>query len=139
MTDSNFNCHYPVTLAIISVLCSNPSVSSRQASYPSPLSKAHWIAHSAAVPLKIKAFALILLRRIDFRRQPCEAKASQGDLRKSIGRATAPFAQGSLSFVELWLIVLSVSVNCGSLADLFISCKLNKPEDIREWSVKSGE
>ena len=96
LADPCFNNHHPITLAIITMRCSDPSVSSQQASYPSPLSKAHRIAHSAAVPLKIKAFALILLRRIDFRRQPCEAPASQGDLRKSIGRAPAPFAQGSL-------------------------------------------
>ena len=65
---------------------SGPSVTSRQAPYPSPLSKAHRLAHSTAAPFKIKAIALILCRKIDFRRQPCEAKASQGDLRKSIRR-----------------------------------------------------
>ncbi len=130
-----FGNYHSAALEVIEVRCSNPSVSSRQASYPSPLSKAHRIAHSAAVPLKIKAFALILLRRIDFRRQPCEAKASQGDLRKSIGRATAPFAQGSLWVrqtispysAQVLLSVIFTSANVPTSASSPLRCTSRPP------------
>ena len=85
--------------------------------------QAHRIAHSAAAPPKIKAFALILLRRIDFRRHPCECFASQGDLRKSIGRRQLPLHKGAFGAVRYRRVVEDCPLQPGSCLSLWERCR----------------